>query len=222
MGDDFWRAVFDPSAPLPAGWPLGAWGAFLLFLVPIGGGIPAGVLIAHNAGVSAPVTAFLYFLSDIVLAFVYEPMLVILMALGRWIPVLGRIGRALARGVQRTTDRAGAKGPLGLVLVSFSVDPMTGRAAAAAAGHGFLPGWTFAITGDMFYFVLLMASTLWLNGILGDERLTIGVVLVITLLLPSVMRRWRDGPRPAPQTVSPPDRQATPTQAGRRRPRRRD
>jgi hypothetical protein len=41
---------------------------------------------------------------------------------------------------------------------------MTGRAAAKAAGHGFLPGWAIAITGDMIYFVVLMASTLWLQA----------------------------------------------------------
>src|SRR5262249_8686034 len=63
MPDGFWRAVLDPNAPLPAGWPVGALGAFLLFCVPIGGGIPAGVLMARTAGVSPPVMAVLYFLS---------------------------------------------------------------------------------------------------------------------------------------------------------------
>jgi hypothetical protein len=36
-----------------------------------------------------------------------------------------------------------------------------------------------------------MASTLWLNSVLGDERLTFGVVLVLTLVVPSLVRRWR-------------------------------
>ena len=64
MSDEFWRALLDPSAPLPPGWPAGALGAFLLLCVPIGGGIPAGVLMGHAAGVSVPGLAGLYFLSD--------------------------------------------------------------------------------------------------------------------------------------------------------------
>jgi len=190
MSDEFWRAALDPSAPLPHGWPVGALGAFLLFCVPIGGGIPAGVLMARGAGVSAPAMAGLYFLSDIVLAFTFEPILRLVAWLGRWVPPLAWMG-AWIRGLARRAggEQRGARGPLGLVLVSFGVDPMTGRAAAAAAGHGFVPGWAIAIMGDMLYFLLLMASTLWLQGMLGDERLTIGAVLLIMLVLPSLMRR---------------------------------
>lgn len=192
MSDEFWHALMDPSAPLPHGWPVGALGAFLLFLVPIGGGIPAGVLLGHDAGVSPPVLAFLYFCSDIVLAFVFEPFIWVLTLIGRWIPILGRLGRAIASLSQRAGLQGdGAKGPLGLVLVAFTVDPMTGRAAAAAAGHGFIGGWAIAIAGDMMYFTVLMASTLWLHGILGDERLTIGVVLVLMIVVPALIRGWR-------------------------------
>jgi len=191
MSDEFWRAVFDPSAPLPHGWPVGALGAFLLFCVPIGGGIPAGVLMARNAGVSPPVMAVLYFFSDLVLAVTFEPILVALAWLGRWIPPLARMGAAIrALATRAGGSQTGARGPLGLVLVSFGVDPMTGRAAAAAAGHGFVPGWAIAIAGDMLYFLVLMASTLWLEGVLGDQRMTIFVVLLIMLVLPSVVRRF--------------------------------
>ena len=66
---------------------------------------------------------------------------------------------------------------------------MTGRAAAAAAGHGFVPGWAIAIAGDMLYFLVVMASTLWLQGRLGDERLTIGAVFLVMLVLPPLVRR---------------------------------
>src|SRR5262249_47948517 len=95
MSDEFWRAFFDPSAPLPPGWRVGALGAFLLFCVPIGGGTPAGVLMARNAGVSPPVMAVLYFLSDLVLAVTFEPILVALAWLGRWIRPLPRMGPAI-------------------------------------------------------------------------------------------------------------------------------
>src|SRR5262245_31007502 len=190
MPDGFWHAVLDPNAPLPAGWPAGALGAFLLFCVPVGGGIPAGVLMARTAGVSPAAMAVLYFLSDIVLAFTFEPLLVIVSWLGRFLPPLAWLGRKMrALATRSGATGSGAKGPLGLVLVAFGVDPMTGRAAAAAAGHGFIPGWGLAITGDMLYFLVLMASTLWLEGVLGDERLTVGAVLLLMLVLPSLVRR---------------------------------
>jgi len=188
MPADAVHALLDPAAPRPPG----AWGAFLLFLIPVGGGIPAGVLLARDSGVSPPMMAALYFLSDVVLAFAFEPLIRLLLALGRWVPPLARLGRRLGGVFQGGGAGANAaRGPLGLVLVSFSVDPITGRTAAAAAGHGFVPGWALAIAGDMLYFTLLMASTLWLRGVLGDERLTLGVMLVLMLVLPSLVRRWK-------------------------------
>jgi hypothetical protein len=190
VSDEFWRAVIDPNAPLPHGWPVGTLGAFLLFCVPIGGGIPAGVLMARGAGASPPVMMGLYFLSDLVLALTFEPVLRALSWVGRWVPPLGRMGRVVRNLAIRSGGAGtGARGPLGLILVSFGVDPMTGRAAAAAAGHGFVPGWAIAIAGDMLYFAVLMASTLWLQGRFGDERLTIGAVLLVMLVLPPLVRR---------------------------------
>ncbi len=185
MPDDIFRLLADPSAPRPAG----AWGAFLLFLIPVGGGIPAGVLLARAGGVSPLMMEVLYFVSDVVLAFIAEPLIRGILAVGRWIPFLERLGRAMSRFFQRGGTLEGSRGPLGLVLVSFSVDPMTGRATAAAAGYGFVLGWAFAIAGDMLYFTVLMASTLWLNGVVGDERLTIGIMLLVTLALPFIRRR---------------------------------
>jgi hypothetical protein len=74
---------------------------------------------------------------------------------------------------------------------------MTGRAAAAAAGHGFVPGWAIAITGDMFYFALLMVTTLWVGSTVGDDRMTIVIMLVVMFVLPSLLRRWRGKAAPA-------------------------
>jgi hypothetical protein len=48
---------------------------FMLFLLPVGGGIPAGVLLARAIGLSWHVTAGLYFVSDVVLAVAFEPVL---------------------------------------------------------------------------------------------------------------------------------------------------
>ncbi len=188
------RAAVDPTAPLPAGWPSGAAGAFLVFLFPVGAGIPLGVLMAARAGVPGVVIAFLYFVSDLVLAITAEPMLAGVRWLGRRVPPLQALGDKLARltnvvGLQQE----GIHGPLGLILVSFTISPTTGRAAAAAAGHGFFSGWTLAIIGDMAYFLLLMVSTLWLASVIGDDRITIGIALVATWLLPVLVRRLQRG-----------------------------
>lgn len=188
--DEFQRALLDPTSPIPHGWPTGAWGVLLLFLVPVGGGIPAGVLLGRDGGVSPLAMLVLYFVSDWILAVVFEPMLLGLRWLGRRIGFFGRLAHGFRTLIARTGMQEGNRGPLGLILVSFSIDPMTGRAATAAAGHGFFPGWMLAITGDMFYFAMLMVSTLWLDHTLGNERWTIGIMLLVTLFLPSLVRRW--------------------------------
>jgi hypothetical protein len=191
--DDLQRALLDPTAPIPHGWPAGWQGVLLLFLVPIGGGIPAGVLLARDRGLAPLVMMFLYFVSDLVLACVFEPIMKALFAVVRRVPPLHRFGRAMIARLHRPGSVASTvKGPLGLVLVAFTVDPMTGRAAAHAAGHGFVSGWAIAIAGDMVYFTVLMISTLWLNGIVGDEASTVGIMLLVMLALPQLTRRWTE------------------------------
>lgn len=189
--ESFQQALLHPTDPIPSDWPGGTLGVLLLFLVPVGGGIPAGVLLARDRGVVWPVMMGLYFVSDVILAFVFEPMLRMLMAVFRRIPTLRRAARRVRATLERTTARYGtASGPFALVMVSFGVDPMTGRTAASAAGHGFVAGWAIAIAGDMLYFAVLMASTLWLNNLLGDEHTTILFMLVVMFVLPSLIRRW--------------------------------
>ena len=192
MPDPITTALLHPSAPIPADWPAGAWGVFLLFLVPVGGGIPAGVLLASARGVSVLVMMALYFVSDLILACVFEPMLLGLRAFGRLVPPLGRFGERFIAAAQWSGMQAsgGAAGPLRLVLVAFAVDPMTGRAAAAAAGHGFVPGWAIAITGDMFYFALLAYTTLGMQQLLGNAQLTVTVMLLVMFFGPALVRRW--------------------------------
>jgi hypothetical protein len=193
--DEIIRAALDPTAQLPAAWPTGALGAFLLFLFPIGGGIPLGVVIARDGGVSPLVTALLYLVSDLFAAVTNEPILLLLAFLGRRVPLFGWLGQRFKALTTRVgMSAAGPRGPLSLIVTSFSVSLLSGRAAAAAAGHGFFAGWSFAIVGDMLYFVLLMVSTLWLSSVLGNERLAVGVVLVGSLLLPFLLKRLR---RPA-------------------------
>ena len=66
-----------------------------LFLLPVGGGIPAGVLLAQAKGVAWPVTAALYLVSDMVLALAFEPILRLLAWFVAKIPFLARFSAAL-------------------------------------------------------------------------------------------------------------------------------
>ena len=164
-----------------------------LFLLPVGGGIPAGVLLAQAKGVAWPVTAGLYLVSDIVLAITFEPVLRLLAWVAGKVPFLARLSAAMkAVSVRSAAHFTGTgAGPLALIMIAFGVDPMTGRTAALAAGHGFLAGWAFAIAGDMLYFAVIALTTLRLNSYVRDPNTTMWIVLAAMLIVPAVMRRFR-------------------------------
>ena len=164
------------------------WDVLLLFLIPIGGGIPAGVLLAQKHGLGVSVMTALYFISDIILAFLFEPILFIL----KKFKVFRRLQKAHQDRLKATGKAPNPKAkPFTLVMISFGVDPMTGRAAALAAGHGFVSGWVIAILGDMIFFSLIMVSTLWLNNILGDGTWTALSMTLIILCFPPMLKRLR-------------------------------
>ena len=164
-----------------------------LFLLPIGGGIPAGVLLAQSTGLAWPVTTGLYLVSDVILAIVFEPILRLLVALGENVPLLTRFSAALkaitARSVAHISGTS--TGPLALIMIAFGVDPMTGRATALAAGHGYLTGWAFAIAGDMLYFAVIALTTLHLNSYVRDPNTTMLIVLGAMIGVPLVVRYIR-------------------------------
>lgn len=170
-----------------------AWAVLLLFLIPIGGGIPAGVLLAKSHGIPWPMMAFLYLISDIILACVFEPLMLLVIAAGKKSPFISKVRDAMRESMKKTTAQYGTKlGPLALISIAFGMDPMTGRAATAAAGHGFITGWTLSIIGDMFYFVLIMVSTLFLNNILGDGTMTTLIIMFAMMFLPAWIRKIRE------------------------------
>ena len=96
---------------------------------------------------------------------------------------------ALARSVAPYSGRG--TGPFAHIMISFGLDPMTGRAAALAAGHGFLPGWTFAITGDLLYYALIALATLGLNTWIRNPNLTVLAVMAGMIGVPMLVRRLR-------------------------------
>ena len=170
----------------------GCWDVFLLFLIPVGGGIPAGVLLAQKQSIFWPGMMALYFLSDLVLACVFDPLMLIFIAASKRSVALARLAQAFRESTRKTVPLYGTRmGPLALILISFGVDPMTGRVATAAAGHGFFSGWMLAIIGDMGYFSLIMISTLWLNNLLGDGTATTVIIMLAMFVVPHLIRRLR-------------------------------
>lgn len=163
-----------------------------LFIIPIGGGIPAGVLLAQKKALPIPLTMALYFVSDVILACVFEPLMLMLLHFAKRSSRLSRWAEMLKAAMNQSIMRYGVNpGPFTLVMISFGVDPMTGRVAAHAAGHRFITGWLIAITGDMIFFSIIMASTLWLNNILGDGTWTAVIILTLMFAGPPLIRRLR-------------------------------
>lgn len=168
------------------------WEVLVLFLTPFGGGIPAGVVLAQKYELAWPLTAFLYFVSDIVLALVFEPAMLWFLMKSETVPALARVRVALAQTMAQLVSRYGLNpGPFSLILISFGADPMTGRVMAKAAGHGFFTGWALVITGDMVFFALVMASTLWLNNVLGDGTWAAVIVTAALLIGPLLIKQAR-------------------------------
>jgi hypothetical protein len=56
------RLEWDPTAPVPLGWPHGALGVLLLFCIPGGFGVPFGVLLAQRDGIGPLATTALLYL----------------------------------------------------------------------------------------------------------------------------------------------------------------
>ncbi len=164
-----------------------------LFVVPVGGGIPAGVMLAQAKGVSWPVTALLYLVSDILLAVVFEPVLLLIALVCGKVAFLARVGALLKAATARSVAHFSGTGagPLSLIMIAFGVDPMTGRASALAAGHGFVAGWAIAIAGDLLYFAVIAITTLRLNTYIHDPNTTMLIVLAAMFLVPVLVRRIR-------------------------------
>jgi hypothetical protein len=155
-------------------------------------------VLAKTRGMIWPVTAALYFISDVILACLFEPLLLLFLHYAKTSAFLTRFAAAYKESLAKTGFKYGlAPSPLSLIIISFGVDPMTGRAAARAAGHGFVAGWALAICGDMVFFAFIMTSTLLLNNILGDGTLAAIIVMIAMVVIPLLIRRLKETRKPA-------------------------
>ena len=64
-----------------------------------------------------------------------------------------------------------------------------GRAAAMAAGHGFIAGWAIAIAGDMMYYSVIAFSTLQMNSVIKSPEVTMMLVLMGMIFIPKLIRK---------------------------------
>jgi hypothetical protein len=149
------------------------------------------VLLGHGDGLGALLMTILYFASDIVLAAFFEPLLQGLAFVSRYVPRLKRAGELLMRGIMATMPAGSLAGPTGVVLTGFGAGLPFGRALASAAGYALVTGWLLTIAGDMLYFLMGMASTLWFQDMFGDPRIAALAAIVVMLLVPVAIRRFR-------------------------------
>ena len=171
---------------------LEAWQVFLLYLIPGGGGIPAGLVLAQQKGVTWPESMVLYFISVVIKACWVEMVIILFVYFARHSRRIARFVAAMRESTRTMVERFGFQpSRLTLVMISFGVDPITGRSAALAAGHGFVSGWMLAIAGDMIFFSVIMISTYALNGILGNGTLSAVIVTIAIVFGPALFRRVR-------------------------------
>ena len=134
----------------------------------------------------------LYFFSDVVLACVFEPFMLLFLHFSRKNPRLARVREAFAKSTQKTVSHYGINpSRFSLIMITFGTDPMTGRSVAKAAGHNFFSGWMLTIIGDMIFFSVIMVSTIWLNNILGDGTWTAILITLIVIGGPQVYNSWK-------------------------------
>ena len=184
----------DPLAALVLSTPgsHGVLATFLLFVIPTGAGIPAGVLLGQRLGLTAASMSGLYVGSGLLRAALFEPFF-------RWLARRRHDGGRVTRLRDATRAllnrnplfRRAMQGAWAPLVVSYNLDPMAGRVAAAAVGMGWLRGWTLSLIADFAYFVSTAVPTIWLQRWVGNEWLTLGLLLVLSMVVPLVWRRLR-------------------------------
>jgi hypothetical protein len=164
---------------------------FLWFLIPLGMGIAPGVLLARDLHLHWLPVAGLYFVSDLVLACYFEPVLRLAARLGTGRPRLEAALEAVRVSSRRAAGLFGGPegGPVTLIQISYGVDPMTGRAMTMLAGHGFVAGWALAIAGDMIFYATVAASTLGVDSFIGNKWVTMIVVSGLLFAIPVLIRK---------------------------------
>jgi hypothetical protein len=182
-----------------AHFPGGAVGlVFALFWAPVGPGIPAGVLLAQHLRIAPVLTFGLYLLSDLFAVVLLNPVYSFLRAQAQRNPTVRNVGRRMLAvamiGMRRPNPNEVRRSLLAPALlrvgtVGFGVDIYTAGALATGLPIPRLAGWAAAMAGDLVWFTILLGSTIAAARVFDDEGVVAAVVLVITLVGPSILRR---------------------------------
>jgi hypothetical protein len=170
--------------------PTGAWGAFVLFMLPIGPGTTAGILVGKNGGLDAIGILAVYLASDIVTALYLEPVLRFLIRIAARFAWARAIGAQLAQVAERTQIGSGRLGQaLGLGILSLGGGLPAGALALPTTQLQRSVAWASIITGDMLYFGFILAAALGLASVLPDDRLVFVAILVLVMVVGPLTRR---------------------------------
>ena len=83
------------------------WDVVVIYLIPFGGGIPAGVMLAQSRGIEWPMMMFLYFISDVILACAFEPIMLLLIRLGKRVQFIDRMSEMMKIMIAKTMEHYG-------------------------------------------------------------------------------------------------------------------
>ena len=171
-------------------WPSGAWGAFWLFMLPIGPTKAAGILFARGADLGALTILGIYVAKDVATACYVEPLLRLAGRLGPrygWSRSLAGQIRTLAERTHLGTGWAAQVASL--VVVGLGAGFMTGAAALPSARVARPLGWLGVIVGDVCWFSFVLAATIGLASVLPDERMVFGAVVLLWLVVRPLTKR---------------------------------
>jgi hypothetical protein len=195
-GADGGKVLLEAGKGFPGG---PAMLVFALFWAPVGPGIPAGVLLARHIPLNPAFTFGLYAASDVLAAFVCNPIFAGLRRLARRVPAVRSAGQRVMRfamlgtpAVRDATGQPARKGPAALFRVAtigFGVDVYTAGAVATGLDVPRVLRWACAIAGDLLWFGILLGTSILAASIADDDRVIGGVVLVAMLVIPSLARR---------------------------------
>jgi hypothetical protein len=193
---------------------------FVLFWAPVGPGIPAGVLLARHAGLNPAFTFGLYATSDILGAFICDPVYRVVRRYGGQVPALRKVGswaiRVALIGMRppRAEDvRQGARGTwpalFRIGVVGFGADIYAAGMLVAGLPVPRVAAWGAALVGDLIWFAILLATSIAAAQVTDLTWVQLVIMLVVMFLVPKAAARvfpaLRDtppAPVPAPVAVA--------------------
>lgn len=190
-----WTGAVNPQHLIEAAaqFPGGVLGlVFTLFWAPVGPGVPAGILLAHEAHVPPLLTFSLYLVSDVAAALVLHPLFTRMVRAARANPILRESAqRALSilmLGLSRPkvdNSRGALRGALGalarIASLSFILDVYTGGLLAVGLPVPKVAGWAAALTGDLLWFGLYFGITI-VTARFDDDWRVIGAVMLVVVV----------------------------------------